>query len=193
MDGEFIRMVDEMAPTTRSGETRSAPTMVRDGDQRDNLTQLGKACTHLEQTSRRIGLVGCVKDKAATARPARDLYLSSLFRGRRRYVEHSCDEWWILSALHGLVDPDEMLEPYDVALKDASRSAKREWSVAVLRAIDQRIHPSGGDIFEMHAGADYRLFGLEDGLRDRDYSLENPTQGLSLGRQLAFYSRSRWN
>ena len=186
-------MVVAMAPRTRSGETRSATTTVPNGDQMDDGTQLSKASAHFLQSSRRIGLVGCVKEKASTARPARDLYLSSLFRGRRRYVEHGCDEWWILSALHGLVDPDEMLEPYDVALKDASRSEKREWSEAVLRAIDQRIRPRGGDIFEMHAGADYRLFGLGDGLRDRGCSIENPTQGLNFGRQLAFYSGSRWN
>ena len=36
---------------------------------------------------RRIGLVGCVKEKAGTARPARDLYVSTLFVGRRAYVE----------------------------------------------------------------------------------------------------------
>src|SRR5664280_3570422 len=32
---------------------------------------------------------------------------------RRTYVERSCDEWWILPALHGLVHPDEVLEPYE--------------------------------------------------------------------------------
>ena len=35
----------------------------------------------------RIGLVGCVKDKEAVALPARDLYRSALFRGRRAYVQ----------------------------------------------------------------------------------------------------------
>lgn len=38
---------------------------------------------------RRIGLVGCVKEKAGWAMPAQDLYTSSLFAGRRRYVEAS--------------------------------------------------------------------------------------------------------
>ena len=63
-------------------------------------------------------MVGCVKQKALTARPARDLYVSALFEGRRVFVERSCSEWWILSALHGLIHPDQVLEPYDVTLKD---------------------------------------------------------------------------
>jgi hypothetical protein len=59
-------------------------------------------------------------------------------------------------------------------------------------AIDNRVHPRIGDVFELHAGADYRLFGLEDGLRERGCSIENPTEGLKFGRQLALYSEPQW-
>lgn len=144
----------------------------------------------LEEKPRRIGLVGCVKTKAAVARPAKDLYLSPLFLGRRRFVERTCDEWWILSALHGLVHPDDVLDPYEVALKNVSRSERRNWSRAVLSSIDNRVHARDGDTFELHAGADYRLFGLEEGLGARGCLVDNPTKGLRSGQQLAFYSRA---
>ena len=136
---------------------------------------------------RRIGLVGCVKGKASSPRPAKDLYVSPLFKGRRAYVERTCDEWWILSALHGLVDPDNVVAPYDLAMGDLGRSDRRVWSEAVLCDIDQRIHPAAGDTFELHAGTDYRFFGLEDGLRTRGMIVTNPTEGLRMGGQLAFY------
>ncbi|NNN07920.1 MAG: hypothetical protein HKL85_01850 [Acidimicrobiaceae bacterium] len=138
---------------------------------------------------RRIGLVGCVKTKSTFARPAQDLYLSPLFVGRRRFVERTCDQWWILSALHGLVDVNDVLEPYDFTLIGASRAEKRAWSETVLASIDDRVHASKGDAFELHAGADYRLFGLEEGLLARGCQVENPTEGLRSGEQLAFYSR----
>jgi hypothetical protein len=150
----------------------------------------GAQALDFETKPRRIGLVGCVKTKAAVARPAKDLYLSPLFLGRRRFVERTCNEWWILSALHGLVHPDDVLEPYDVALINSSRSEKREWSRTVLTSIDNCVHAHAGDIFELHAGADYRLFGLEEGLRARGCLIENPTEGLRSGQQLAFYSRT---
>lgn len=139
---------------------------------------------------RRIGLIGCVKEKAHHRLPARDLYLSALFLGRRRFVERSCTEWWILSALHGLVDPGEVVAPYDLALKDLGRAERRAWSSRVLADIDKRIKAGPGDVVEMHAGAEYRDFGLADGLVRLGCRIENPTQGLGIGRQLKFYKEA---
>ena len=141
--------------------------------------------------SRRVGLVGCVKEKRAGAATAQDLYTSPLFIGRRRYVERTCDEWWILSAEHGLINPQEVIAPYDNTLKNASRRDRRAWADRVLRAIEQQIGPSAGDIVEIHAGSDYRDYGLVIGLLERGVSVENPTQGMRVGEQLGFYNRRR--
>ena len=140
--------------------------------------------------TRRIGLVGCVKGKASGARAAKDLYVSTLFLGRRSYVERSCVEWWILSAEHGLVHPDTVLAPYDVTLKDVSRPARRLWSAGVLTAIDERVAPDAGDIFEIHAGVEYRDFGLVKGLYSLSCGVEIPTEGMRLGPQLRFYKQT---
>ena len=142
-------------------------------------------------TQRRIGLVGCVKKKVGVPRVAKDLYVSTLFVGRRSYVERSSDEWWVLSAKHGLVHPDEVLAPYNVTLKDADRLARRSWSNQLLLVIDERIQPRRGDVFEIHAGAEYREFGLLDGLRDRGCVVEIPTEGMPFGVQLRFYKQAR--
>lgn len=143
--------------------------------------------------ARRVGLVGCVKDKADTPRRAKDLYASTLFSGRRSYVEESCSEWWILSAEHGLVHPDQVLAPYDVALKDASRAARRQWSASVLEALDSLVAPGPHDAIEIHAGAEYRDFGLIDGLRVRGCAVEIPTEGMRIGHQLRFYKQASAN
>ncbi len=142
-------------------------------------------------TDRRIGLVGCVKKKADIPRAAKDLYVSALFAGRRSYVERSSGEWWVLSAEHGLVHPNEVLAPYDVTLKRASEPARRAWSKQVLLAIEERIRPRQGDVFEIHAGKEYRESGLVDGLRDRGCVVEVPTEGRPIGVQLRFYKQAR--
>ncbi len=139
---------------------------------------------------RRIGLVGCVKEKAVSTTRARDLYTSPLFRGRRRFVERTCDEWWILSAEHGLVSPEQRLAPYDTTLKAMSAARKRGWSAEVLDEIRSRVRPERGDVVEFHAGADYREFGLAAGLRKMGLSVENPTQGMPIGAQLSFYRQA---
>lgn len=64
-----------------------------------------------------IALVGCGKSKLPHPAPARLLYIGSLFKAARRYVEDAgYDAWWILSARHGLVHPDEITEPYEATL-----------------------------------------------------------------------------
>lgn len=101
----------------------------------------------------------------------------------------SCSEWWILSALHGLVHPDQVLEPYDMTLKDAGRAARRAWARQVLVDLDERVGLGRGDEVEVHAGAEYREWGLLDGLRVRGVEVIIPTEGMPLGRQLAFYNQ----
>ena len=139
------------------------------------------------RVGRHVGLVGCVSQKAAGPRPARDLYTSALFRGRRGYVERACDRWWILSALHGLVDPDAVLAPYDVTLTRASVAQRRAWSARVLSQLREMGDLGAGDVVEIHAGADYRDYGLVEGLRAQGVAVVVPTEGLRLGEQLRFY------
>ena len=136
----------------------------------------------------RVGLVGCVKKKLDHSARAAELYVSPLFRGRRAYVERTCGRWFILSALHGLVMPDASLEPYDVALSDASQSERRVWARKVLGQLDAELEVCAGLVFEIHAGANYADFGLVQGLQERGAAVERPATGLSMGRQLAFYA-----
>jgi hypothetical protein len=128
-----------------------------------------------------------VKEKMPDPRPAKDLYVSTLFYGRRSFVERSCDQWWVLSAKHGLVHPDDVLSSYDVTLKDVGRLVRREWSARVLEELDERVQPGPGDVVEIHAGTEYRDFGLVDGLRARGCKIEVPTAGMRIGHQLQFY------
>lgn len=142
-------------------------------------------------TALRIGLVGCVSKKRDTPLPARDLYVSTLFLGRRSAVERTCSRWFILSAKHGLLTPDEVVAPYDQTLMRATTAERRAWSRAVLNALDAALGSLAGIVVEIHAGAEYREFGLEQGLNARGAVVEVPTKGLPIGRQLAFYKRER--
>lgn len=140
----------------------------------------------------RIGLVGCVKDKASVALPAEHLYRSTLFVGRRRYVERTCDRWFVLSARHGLIEPATIVEPYDETLKTKGRAERRHWSESVLEQLDTALGDLVGITFEIHAGAEYRDHGLASGLIARGAALEVPAAGMRIGEQLAFYAGTGW-
>ncbi len=140
-------------------------------------------------TRKRIGLVGCTSRKLDNAAPARELYAASpIFRGRRDYVAKSSQSWFILSAKHHLVAPDKVLEPYDVTLRSATTSGKRDWARVVLHELEGRLGDLGSYEFEIHAGADYRNFGLVQGLRDRGATVTVPAEGVGLFDLTAFYS-----
>jgi hypothetical protein len=54
-----------------------------------------------------------------TRRPRpKDLCISALFRKERAYTARAAVPWFILSAEHGLVAPDEWLAPYERYLAD---------------------------------------------------------------------------
>lgn len=86
----------------------------------------------MTDTERTIVLVACAGKKLPHAAPAKDLYASSLFEKSRAYAEDRAAAWFILSALHGLVEPDAVIEPYDVNLNDMSAAARRAWSRRVI-------------------------------------------------------------
>jgi len=56
-------------------------------------------------SGREIRLVSCVKSKHERAAIPKELYTSTYFEKMRDYAEREHDDWWILSAKHGLLDP----------------------------------------------------------------------------------------
>jgi hypothetical protein len=135
----------------------------------------------------RIGLVGCVRQQAARRAEAQDLFVSPLFRGRRAYVERTCGRWYVLSALLGLVAPDESVAPYDLKLKSLSQAERRAWSERVLTQLETELGALKGLTFEIHAGASYTNEGLVRGLRARGAAVDLPAAGLGEAQELAFY------
>ena len=135
----------------------------------------------------RIGLVGCVSTKLSKAAQAKDLYNSTLFRGRRSWVERTCDTWFILSAKYGLVLPTQVIEPYDVSLTDAPTEFKHDWANHVFGQLEAIL----GDLklyeFEIHAGSAYREFGLVRQLMAKGAQVSVPAEGLKIGPQLEMY------
>ena len=133
-------------------------------------------------------LVGCVKGKHAARSAAKDLYNSPLWRCRRAYAESLGRPWYILSAQHGLLDPDKHIDPYDLALRDLAAEARWTWSARVLEELKSRIPSLRDKLIEIHAGATYVKYGLEGGLRAARASVRRPLARISgVGSQQAWY------
>jgi hypothetical protein len=130
-----------------------------------------------------IGLVACARTKADHPTAARDLYVSPLFRAARAYAErrYGADHWLILSARHGLVDPDTILEPYDLSLYQLGVREREAWGDRVAIELTDRF--PAGTVLWFHAGALYR-----DAIASVvAHEVRFPVAGLRIGEQLAWY------
>lgn len=136
--------------------------------------------------ARRILLVSCGKAKLSKPAAAKDLYGSPRFRKARAYAEQVGDAWFILSAEHGLVAPDEWLAPYERYLPDTPREYRRawgEWVVARLALLEGRLDRS---VVEMHAAEAY-VQPIASSLERLGARIERPLQGVTAGRWQSWY------
>lgn len=133
-------------------------------------------------------LVGCSKTKLRRAAPARELYCSALFRLCRRWAEQHADAWAILSAHHGLVEPHEVIEPYDTTVAQRrpyggpplSPKEFGFWLYAQVQAWRSRYAmPPRAPRLIVLAGRDYWRWLVEHRLE-----IHVPLDGLGIGERL---------
>lgn len=104
----------------------------------------------------RLILIACTKRKALVAAAARELYWpSQLFRLSWRQAQLDDGQVAILSAKHGLVLPDDVIEPYNKTLKEMTTEERVAWAEGIRAQFTTRF---GGSIAEVVflAGSDYR-------------------------------------
>ena len=132
-----------------------------------------------------VVFVGCGKAKLDRKASAKDLYTSTLFKKCRAYAERVGDEWAILSAKHGLLLPQSLVEPYDVCLEDFDRVQLQAW---VYRAQFQIVEafPSETTKYICLGGA---LYSLAFTGYPRHLQVELPMCHLGMGQRLQFLTR----
>lgn len=137
----------------------------------------------MERKGRTVYLVSCVSQKREQACAARDLYVSDLFRKARRFAEASGCTWFILSAEHGLVAPDQLIEPYERTLNKMRAVDRRSWGERVAVQLAQAVPDLSRVVFL--AGERYREF-LAGHLAGRGVEVSVPMEGLRIGEQLSW-------
>lgn len=133
----------------------------------------------------RLLIVESVTKKGPAPGPAKDVYESRLWTARRRYAESSGLPWLILSARHGLLDPGEVIEPYELRLNDLSPA---DFAAVAERAVEQLAarQPLDGLTIEAHVREEY-ADAMQPAITDRGGRLEQPVRGLSVCGQRGWY------
>lgn len=126
-----------------------------------------------------IVLLSCCKQKLNETAPAEKLYQSTGFKKSLAYAKSlRPDGIFILSAKHHVVKLDDMIEPYDVCLRDKNASEKTEWAKTVVSQLEG-LADLKNDKFVILCGSDYC-----DGILPHITNYELPLKGLSMGYRL---------
>jgi hypothetical protein len=153
----------------------------------------------------RIVLVGSSGDVAGSPRAARDLFESDGFARAREHAVRSEKPWFVLSAKHGLLDPDDVVGPFDVLFGDQPAGYRAAWAEWVVVQLADRVRLPGATV-EVHGGVDFAQalkaplarrgarteIPLPGGWADTAHSHESdsePPVRAALGKLLGFVSR----
>jgi hypothetical protein len=134
-----------------------------------------------------IALVGCGKAKRGKGAPASDLYVGSLFKLALDHAERTADDVHILSALHGLVQPFQYLEPYNMTFSRMFIHEHDHWGQRVVSDIFTN-YPMTPLRIVFYAGQQYIRPFLKWSAHQMGYwTWENPLEGLDLFQRLAWF------
>lgn len=86
-------------------------------------------------------IIACGKNKTPGRSKAADLYIGTSFVVRRNFAKNNFINWCILSAKHSILLPQQVVEPYDVNMKDLSEEERHELFERALQVI-QNSFPS---------------------------------------------------
>src|SRR5215211_1273684 len=126
-------------------------------------------------SSGRVVLVGSSGAVAETPDAVGRLFRSDGFARAREHAVHSRLPWFVLSAKHGLLDPDEVITPFGIQIDDQPAGYRSAWGEWVVAQLADRVQLDGV-VVEVHGGVDFAQ-PLRQPLTRRGAVLEIPLPG----------------
>jgi hypothetical protein len=134
-----------------------------------------------------ITLIACCGAKLdLDEAPAEEMYISQLFKKSLAEAKRNHSQGiFILSAKLGLVELDQVIEPYDLTLNRQSKNFRKTWAAGVAAQLHSKLIE--GDTLTILAGRSYRDELIP--LISESWEIEVPMAGLGIGEQLAWLTK----
>lgn len=131
-----------------------------------------------------IVFISCVKSKRQTSCAAQDMYVSPLFKRMLKYARTlNPNKIFILSAEYGLLQLDDVINPYEKTLINMKVHERKIWANCVLEQLRKEADLQS-DRFVILAGSLYR-----ENLIPHMAHCEVPMKGLAFGKQLQWLTK----
>jgi hypothetical protein len=136
----------------------------------------------------KLALIACSATKLDRPAPAGELYQGQLFRKAMTYAKRRCNVIRIISAKHGIVAPDVVLEPYDVTVADMTYAQRKGWSGRLRGQLEREGFKDDNTHILFLCGKLYTE-GVQGRYRYAHYRSEAPLSGKGIGEQLAWLTQ----
>jgi hypothetical protein len=144
---------------------------------------------------KRLICVACCKSKLDHRAKVDDIYISDLFKKASHFAWRAManpkyqSDIRIISAKHGLLNPMDVIDPYDATLSKFSPKEIQEWSDMVITQI-RHLYPDRLNRVTFLAGKSYRA-PIENHLKSiYRCTVDAPLAGLGIGEQKQWLN---WN
>ncbi len=128
-----------------------------------------------------VVLISCVKTKLKEPAKVEDIYISDWFKSALIFAKFlKPDVIYVLSAKHGLLALNDVIEPYELTLKTMKSRDIKAWAIGVVEKLNL-VSDLQHDRFVILAGEKYRKFLVSHLVHH-----EVPMAGLTSGKQLQF-------
>lgn len=137
----------------------------------------------------RFVLISCSKSKLNERATARELYTGTLFKKAVAWAERHGYEWFVISAFHGLLTPEQTIAPYNYSLKDRRGSRERKaWAYLAISA-HLTTHVAKGSHAFLIMPELYRRY-IQHELDRQSITYTNPLQHLAIGEQMRWLDKN---
>lgn len=132
-----------------------------------------------------IVFLSCVKSKRQNVCAAKDMYVSDMFKKSLAYAETlNAKKIYILSAKYGLLELNDIIEPYNLTLNNMTEKQRKEWAYRVCKQCERKGIKYNEKIIFL-CGENYRKY-----LMTKFQNSTAPLKNLGIGRQLSFYKKA---
>jgi hypothetical protein len=140
-----------------------------------------------ESKFKTIFLISCSQGKLSSAAPASEIYTSPLFQKSLSYARKKGpdENIKILSAKYELIDLDQVIEPYDMTLKDFAADDAKAWADNVYNQMVEKFDIQN-DRFVFLAGGAYTKY-----LIDKFQYTEDLLAGKRIGERMQYLGQFR--
>ena len=128
-------------------------------------------------------LIACSMSKLDHAAPAAELYTGQAFKLSMKAAKAAGADVLILSALYGVLEPDDIIDPYECYLGGLPAMDRAIWAITTAA----QLAPHRDRFAVILAGKHYAA-ACDDFTNKRE-----PLKGLGIGRQLSFLKRMQPN